>query len=43
MFTLGIIVASDKGSKGERLDKSGALIKEIMEKNNYSVEKYAYF
>ncbi len=41
MFTLGIIVASDKGSKGERLDKSGALIKEIMEKNNYSVEKYA--
>ena len=41
MFTLGIIVASDKGSKGERLDKSGALIKEIMEKYNYSVEKYA--
>lgn len=41
MFTLGIIVASDKGSRGERLDKSGTLIKEIMEKNNYSVEKYA--
>src|SRR5690554_6935267 len=40
MFTLGIIIASDKGSKGERIDKSGALIKEIMEKNNYHVKKY---
>jgi molybdenum cofactor synthesis domain-containing protein len=29
-FKLGIITASDKGSCGEREDKSGALIKEIM-------------
>lgn len=40
MFTLGIIVASDKGSRGERVDESGRLIKEIMEKNHYKVEKY---
>lgn len=40
MFTLGIIIASDKGSKGERVDESGVLIKEIMEKNNYSIKKY---
>jgi molybdenum cofactor synthesis domain-containing protein len=40
MFNLGIIVASDKGSKGERLDESGILIKELMEKHNYSVKKY---
>lgn len=40
MYTIGIIVASDKGSKGERVDMSGVLIQEIMEKNNYSVNKY---
>ena len=40
MFTLGIIIASDKGSKGERVDESGALIREIMEQHGYKVEKY---
>lgn len=40
MFSLGIIIASDKGSKGIRIDESGILIKEIMEKNGYTVEKY---
>ena len=40
MFTLGIIIASDKGSKGLRIDESGILIKEIMENNGYKVEKY---
>ena len=41
MFTLGIITVSDKGSKGERIDESGKLIKEIMEENGgYSVCDY---
>ncbi len=40
MFTVGIITASDKGSKGERVDKSGALIKEIVEKFGYTVVHY---
>lgn len=39
MFRVGIIVASDKGFKGEREDKSGELIKEIMTNNGYIVEK----
>lgn len=37
MFTVGIITASDKGFKGEREDKSGKLIKEIMTSNGYEV------
>ena len=40
MFTVGIIVASDKGSKGDRVDESGKLIIEIMQKNNYDVMEY---
>jgi len=40
MFTLGIIIASDKGSKGDRIDESGKLIKEIMENNGYILKKY---
>jgi molybdenum cofactor synthesis domain-containing protein len=39
-FTLGIITASDKGSKGEREDLSGVLIKEMLEKLNYETVKY---
>lgn len=41
MFTLGIIIASDKGFKGERVDESGKLIKEIMENQEYKVKKYS--
>ncbi len=37
MFKLGIITASDKGSRGEREDKSGQLIKDIMWANGYEV------
>ncbi|MCT4632509.1 MAG: MogA/MoaB family molybdenum cofactor biosynthesis protein [Firmicutes bacterium] len=37
MFKIGIITASDKGSRGERVDKSGQLIKEIMTENDYDV------
>ncbi|MDK2917929.1 MAG: hypothetical protein PWQ37_662 [Candidatus Petromonas sp.] len=37
MFKVGIITASDKGSKGEREDKSGKLIKDIMSANGYDI------
>ncbi len=40
MFKVGIITASDKGSRGEREDKSGELIKEIMSANGYEVAKW---
>lgn len=39
MFKVGIITASDKGSKGERVDKSGELIAEIVEAKGYRVER----
>lgn len=40
MFKVGIITASDKGSKGQREDKSGELIKKIVSEKGYRVEKY---
>ncbi|MBB6215801.1 molybdenum cofactor synthesis domain-containing protein [Anaerosolibacter carboniphilus] len=40
MFTLGIIIASDKGSKGERADESGIVIQQMMETNGYITKKY---
>ena len=36
-FTAAVLVASDRSFRGEREDKSGPLIKEILEKNNYLV------
>jgi molybdenum cofactor synthesis domain-containing protein len=39
MFKVGILTASDKGSKGLREDLSGKLIKEIMEKNGFEVAR----
>ncbi|MGV8145612.1 MAG: MogA/MoaB family molybdenum cofactor biosynthesis protein [Alkaliphilus sp.] len=39
MFGVGIITASDKGFRGERVDKSGELIKEIMFNTGYIVLK----
>jgi len=36
-FTAGIVVASDKGSKGEREDKSGPAIREMIEPAGYHV------
>lgn len=40
MYTIGVLVASDKGSKGERVDKSGELIVTMMEEAGYkSMEK----
>ncbi len=40
MFRVGIITASDKGSKGEREDLSGKVIYDILEEKGYIVEKY---
>ncbi|WP_432402252.1 MogA/MoaB family molybdenum cofactor biosynthesis protein [Wukongibacter sp. M2B1] len=40
MFRVGIITASDKGSRGEREDKSGELIKEIMNSNGYEIVRW---
>ena len=34
-----IITASDKGSRGEREDKSGAKLRELLEKNGYTVKQ----
>lgn len=39
MFKVGIIVSSDKGYEGTREDKSGELIKHIVEDKNYKVER----
>ncbi|HLR35662.1 MAG TPA: MogA/MoaB family molybdenum cofactor biosynthesis protein [Tissierellales bacterium] len=40
MFRVGIITASDKGSKGEREDLSGKLIAEILDEKGYKVEEH---
>ena len=39
MYTVGIITSSDKGYAGEREDKSGATIREIIEENGFKVVK----
>lgn len=36
-YTVGIIVASDKGSRGERVDRSGEVIREMMIAHGYTV------
>lgn len=40
MYSVGIITASDKGAAGERIDKSGEIIREIVENAGYVVKKY---
>lgn len=40
MYTVGIITSSDKGYAGEREDKSGAVIKEIVEAKSFEVVRY---
>ncbi len=40
MYRVGIITASDKGSKGERVDESGPKIKEIVSEFGYEVVYY---
>ncbi|HEY7294981.1 MAG TPA: MogA/MoaB family molybdenum cofactor biosynthesis protein [Dehalococcoidia bacterium] len=40
-FTAGILTVSDKGSRGERLDTSGAAIRELLAGAGGTVERYA--
>ncbi|MDR2803585.1 MAG: MOSC domain-containing protein [Treponema sp.] len=40
-YRAGIITASDKGSRGEREDKSGGVIREIVSAKGYEVVSYA--
>lgn len=40
MYTVGVITASDKGSKGEREDLSGKVICDIVTEAGYEVLKY---
>ena len=37
MRTVGILVASDQGSRGERVDQSGALIEKMMVEAGFEV------
>ena len=39
MFTVGIITSSEKGYRGEREDKSGQVIEEIVSQNGFKVIK----
>jgi len=40
MFTVGILTISDKGSRGERQDKSGEAIREILSSIDASIANY---
>lgn len=40
MYRVGILTSSDKGYAGQREDKSGEAIVEIMEKEGYKIEVY---
>jgi molybdopterin adenylyltransferase len=40
MFTVGILTISDKGSRGERQDKSGEAIREILSGMDVSIVNY---
>ncbi|MDD4780051.1 MAG: MogA/MoaB family molybdenum cofactor biosynthesis protein [Tissierellia bacterium] len=40
MISVGILTISDKGSKGERIDKTGSHISEALDKSIYEVEYY---
>jgi molybdopterin adenylyltransferase len=40
MINIGILTISDKGSQGQRVDKSGEAIREIMTANKGAVVKY---
>ena len=39
-YKVGIITASDKGAKGERVDESGKLIQKLMEEAGYEIIDY---
>ncbi len=39
MYKVGVLVASDKGSKGQRVDKSGELIVTMMKEAGYEAKE----
>ena len=39
-YRVAILTASDKGSRGERVDESGPLIRQIIENAGYQVGDY---
>jgi molybdenum cofactor synthesis domain-containing protein len=41
MFRVAVLTVSDKGSRGEREDTSGAAVREILGDAGFSVEQYA--
>ena len=40
MFTVGILTISDKGSRGERQDRSGEIIREVLSGMDVSIANY---
>ncbi|MDS1029972.1 molybdopterin adenylyltransferase [Bacillota bacterium LX-D] len=40
MYSIGILTVSDKGSRGEREDKTGPAVQEVLEKEGYVVKQY---
>jgi molybdopterin biosynthesis enzyme MoaB len=40
VYRAAVITVSDKGSKGDREDTSGKLVKEILESHKYKVVSY---
>ncbi|MDL1956067.1 MAG: MogA/MoaB family molybdenum cofactor biosynthesis protein [Candidatus Desulfofervidus auxilii] len=40
MYKVGVLTISDKGSKGEREDKSGKLLQEILKKSGFEIKAY---
>ncbi len=40
MFTVGIVTVSDKGSRGERQDESGAVIRDLLSRIGAQVTRY---
>jgi molybdenum cofactor synthesis domain-containing protein len=40
MFSVGILIASDKGSRGERVDASGEVIREHISRLGWQVQRY---
>ena len=40
-FTIGIIIVSDKGSRGERVDESGPVIEKVLGSVGGAVKKYS--
>jgi molybdenum cofactor synthesis domain-containing protein len=40
-FSCAVLTMSDKGSRGERVDESGAMLQEMLQKEGYQLRAYA--